>query len=105
MMPGLGNMKQLKDANVDEKEITRLIAIIDSMTQRERDHHMIINGNRRKRIAKGSGTTVQEVNVLLKQYAQARKMMKTFSGLSGAGGMLGKKLAKLGLPGMPGFGR
>jgi len=99
--------QQLKDAKVDEKEITRLIAIVDSMTEHERNHHMIINGNRRKRIAKGSGTTVQEVNTLLKQYAQARKMMKSFSGgLGGLGkGMLGKQLAKLGLPGMPGIGR
>jgi signal recognition particle subunit SRP54 len=108
MMPGMGNMKnQLKDAKVDEKEITRLIAIIDSMTPYERDHHMSINGNRRKRIAKGSGTSVQEVNTLLKQYAQARKMMKSFSGgLGGLGkGVLGKQLAKLGLPGMPGMGR
>lgn len=107
MMPGIGNMKQLKDAKVDEKEITRLIAIIDSMTEHERAHHMVINGNRRKRIAKGSGTTVQEVNTLLKQYAQARKMMKSFSGGLGAlgKGALGKQLAKLGLPGMPGMGR
>jgi signal recognition particle subunit SRP54 len=105
MMPGVGAMKELKNAKVDEKEITRLIAIVDSMTERERNNHMIINGNRRKRIAKGSGTSVQEVNTLLKQYAQAKKMMKTFSGLGGPGGMLGKKLAKLGLPGMPGFGR
>lgn len=107
MMPGIGNIKQLKDAKVDEKEITRLIAIIDSMTEYERAHHMSINGNRRKRIAKGSGTSVQEVNTLLKQYAQARKMMKTFSGgLGGLGkGILGKQLTKLGLPGMPGMGR
>lgn len=107
MMPGISNMKQLKDAKVDEKEITRLIAIIDSMTEYERAHHMSINGNRRKRIAKGSGTSVQEVNTLLKQYAQARKMMKTFSGGLGSlgKGVLGKQLAKLGLPGMPGMGR
>ena len=55
---------------------------------------MIINGARRRRIAKGSGTTVQEVNSLLKQYAQARKMMKSFS----AGGLLGKRLGKMKLP-------
>ncbi len=104
MMPGMGGMKeQLKNAKVDEGEITRLIAIVDSMTEKERNNHMLINGNRRKRIAKGSGTTVQEVNTLLKQYAQARKMMKSFSGLAG-GGMM-KKLARMGLPGMPGMGR
>jgi signal recognition particle subunit SRP54 len=58
---------------------------------------MIINGARRRRIARGSGTTVQEVNQLLKQYAQARKMMKTFSG-----GFMGKKLGKMKLPFLPG---
>jgi signal recognition particle subunit SRP54 len=94
MMPQLGPIKQLKDMKVDENEITRVVAIVDSMTPRERANHMIINGARRRRIAKGSGTTVQEVNSLLKQYAQARKMMKTISG----GGFLGKKLAKLKLP-------
>jgi signal recognition particle subunit SRP54 len=56
---------------------------------------MIINGARRRRIAKGSGTTVQEVNNLLKQYAQARKMMKS---ITGAGGFLGKRLGKFKLP-------
>ncbi len=94
MMPQLGPIKQLKDMKVDENEITRVVAIVDSMTPRERANHMIINGARRRRIAKGSGTTVQEVNSLLKQYAQARKMMKSISG----GGFLGKKLAKLKLP-------
>ena len=53
---------------VDEKEIDRVVAIIDSMTPKERRNHMIINGSRRRRIAKGSGTSVQEVNNLLKQY-------------------------------------
>jgi signal recognition particle subunit SRP54 len=94
MMPQLGPIKNLKDIKVDENEITRVVAIVDSMTPRERANHMIINGARRRRIAKGSGTTVQEVNSLLKQYAQARKMMKSLSG----GGFLGKRLAKLKLP-------
>ncbi len=93
MMPKVGMMKELKNVKVDEKEITHVVAIIDSMTPRERDNHMIINGSRRRRIAKGSGTSVQEVNQLLKQYAQARKMMKSFSG-----GFLGKKLGKMKLP-------
>ncbi len=95
MMPNIGPIKQLKDVKVDEKELTRVVAIIDSMTPKERANHMIINGTRRRRIAKGSGTTVQEVNSLLKQYAQARKMMKS---LTGGGGMLGKRLGKLKLP-------
>jgi signal recognition particle subunit SRP54 len=80
MMPQIGPLKDLKNVKVDEKELTRVVAIIDSMTPRERSNHMIINGSRRRRIAKGSGTSVQEVNQLLKQYAQARKMMKSFSG-------------------------
>jgi signal recognition particle subunit SRP54 len=98
MMPGTasGMMKELKNAKVDPKEITRVVAIIDSMTPQERDNHMLINGNRRKRIAKGSGTSVNDVNNLLKQYTQARKMMKTFSGSLQGQGFLGKKLAKLG---------
>ncbi len=94
MMPQMGPFKGMKDMKVDEKEITRVVAIIDSMTPRERANHMIINGARRRRIALGSGTTVQEVNQLLKQYSQARKMMKSFSG-----GALGKKFAKFKLPG------
>jgi signal recognition particle subunit SRP54 len=93
MMPKVGILKELKDVKVDEKEINRVVAIIDSMTPRERDNHMIVNGSRRRRIAKGSGTSVQEVNQLLKQYAQAKKMMKSFSG-----GFIGRKLGKMKLP-------
>ena len=102
MMPQVGMMKDLKNVKVDENEINRLVAIVDSMTPKERANHMMINGQRRKRIAKGSGTSVQEVNNLLKQYAQMRKMMKSFTG---GGGFLGKRLAKMKLPpGLP-FGR
>src|SRR5580698_3289335 len=93
MMPQVGILKDLKNVKVDEKEITHVVAIIDSMTPKERANHMLVNGSRRRRIAKGSGTTVQEVNQLLKQYSQARKMMKSFSG-----GMLGKKMGKFKLP-------
>src|SRR5579863_3444886 len=109
MMPKVGMLKELKDVKIEEKEINRVVAIIDSMTPHERDNHMIINGSRRRRIAKGSGTSVQDVNQLLKQYTQARKMMKSLSG--GMGGMLGRKLGKMKLPaGFPfgdpgGFGR
>jgi signal recognition particle subunit SRP54 len=99
MMPKVGILKDLKDVKVDEKEIGHVVAIIDSMTPRERVNHMIINGSRRRRIAKGSGTSVQEVNQLLKQYTQAKKMMKSFSG-----GFLGKKLGKMKLPGGFPFG-
>jgi signal recognition particle subunit SRP54 len=94
MMPNVGPIKDLKNVKVDEKEITRVVAIIDSMTAKERANHMLINGARRRRIARGSGTSVQDVNNLLKQYAQARKMMKSFTG----GGFLGKRLGKLKLP-------
>src|SRR6185295_2976802 len=93
MMPNMGILKDLKNVKIDEQEVTHIVAIIDSMTPRERANHMIINGSRRRRIAKGSGTSVQEVNQLLKQYSQARKMMKSFSG-----GFLGKKLGKMKLP-------
>src|ERR1700722_9023699 len=93
MMPKVGMLKELQNVKVDEKEISRVVSIIDSMTPRERANHMLVNGSRRRRIAKGSGTSVQEVNQLLKQYSQARKMMKSFSG-----GMLGKKMGKFKLP-------
>jgi signal recognition particle subunit SRP54 len=96
MMPQVGILKDLKNVKVDEKEITHVVAIIDSMTPKERANHMLVNGTRRRRIAKGSGTTVQEVNQLLKQYAQARKMMKSISG-----GFVGRKLGKMKMP--PGF--
>jgi signal recognition particle subunit SRP54 len=100
MMPKVGMMKELQNLQPDEKELTRIVAIIDSMTPKERNNHMIINGSRRRRIAQGSGTSVQEVNSLLKQYGQARKMMKSMSGNLGG---LGKKLGKLGGFGLPGF--
>jgi signal recognition particle subunit SRP54 len=100
MMPQIGPLKDLKNTKIDESEVGRVVAIIDSMTPKERRNHMIINGSRRRRIAKGSGTSVQDVNNLLKQYAQARKMMKSFTGQAG---FLGKKLAKMKLPGLPGF--
>ncbi len=101
MMPEIGPLKGMKDVEVDEKEITRVVAIIDSMTPEERRNHMIINGSRRRRIARGSGTTVQQVNQLLKQYVQAKKMMKTFTG-GFLGKRLAKKMGKMNLPALPG---
>ncbi len=94
MMPGMG--KQLKDIQVDEKEMARIQAIIQSMTPEERQRPEIINGSRRQRIAKGSGTQVQNVNRLLKQFEQTKKMMKQMGGM--AGGKKGK-----GMPKMPFF--
>ena len=83
MLPGMGNISQkLKDANVDEKELDRVEAIIRSMTLAERRNPNIINGSRRKRIANGSGTRVQDVNKLLKNFEQSKKMMKKLKGMN-----------------------
>ncbi len=79
MLPGMPS-KQMKNLNVDEKELNHIQAIIQSMTRNERTNPSIINGSRRKRIAAGSGTSVQQVNKLIKQFEQTRKMMKQFSG-------------------------
>jgi signal recognition particle subunit SRP54 len=80
MIPGLPKkMKGVGGLDFDEKELVRVEAIVNSMTPKERANFQIINGSRRLRIARGSGTSVQEVNRLLKQYAQARKMMKQFT--------------------------
>jgi signal recognition particle subunit SRP54 len=84
MIPGMG--KALKDVKVDEKEFVRIEAIINSMTPAERRNHNIINGSRRKRIAIGSGATVTDVNRLIKQYLDMKKMMKMFKGGAGKKG-------------------
>ena len=85
MIPGMGKLKQIKNMDMDEGEFVRIEAIINSMTPRERRQHTIINGSRRRRIAKGSGTRVQDVNRLLKNYAQMLKMLKKIN----KGGMRG----------------
>ena len=86
MIPWLGSkMKQLSDMKIDEKDMNRVEAIIQSMTKKERRDPSIINGSRRKRIADGSGTRVQDVNRLLKQFLEARKMMKRMQGMQKAG--------------------
>jgi signal recognition particle subunit SRP54 len=82
MIPGVGG-KQLKNMQVDEKELVRVQAIIQSMTPKERTNPEIINGSRKKRIAVGSGTRVQDVNRLLKQFNEAKKMMRHFSDMAG----------------------
>ena len=76
MIPGLGKLKALKDVDPDDKEIVKTMAIIDSMTKKERANYLVIDGSRRKRIARGSGTSVQDVNRLIKNYVEMRKMMK-----------------------------
>jgi len=85
MIPGMGNIKELAENKPDEKQLGRVEAIISSMTDIERRNHQVINGSRRKRIAKGSGTSVEEVNRLLKQFVEMRKMLKSL-GVSGGGG-------------------
>jgi len=97
MLPSIGPFSGLQKAadNVDERQINRVEAIVNSMTSHERNHHEVINGSRRKRIARGSGTTVQEVNNLLRQYAQMKKMFKQMGKPSFA-----RRLAGMKLPGM-----
>ena len=93
MLPKIGIFKEASKARVDEKELVHVEAIINSMTARERENHEIINGKRRKRIARGSGTTVQQVNQLLRQYVQTRRMMKSMSQ-----SLLGKQFARMKAP-------
>lgn len=79
LLPNMGPLRDLNKIKVDERELLHIEAIINSMTPEERTHHHIINGSRRKRIARGSGRPVQEINRLLKQYVETRKMMKRMS--------------------------
>jgi signal recognition particle subunit SRP54 len=95
MLPKIGPLANLpKDTQVDESRLKRVEAIINSMTAAERDDHSVIDGKRRKRIARGSGTSVQEVNQVLKQYLQMRSMMKQYGVLAAQGRLkgLGSKL-------------
>ena len=102
MLPSIGPFQGIQQmaGQVDESQFTRIEAIINSMTKQERDKHEIISGSRRKRIARGSGTSVQEVNQLLRQYAQMRKMFKS---AGKGGGMQRRMMGALG--GMRGMGR
>jgi signal recognition particle subunit SRP54 len=86
MLPGMGQMKKLKQLKPDQRELVKVEAIINSMTREERRKHKIINGSRKRRIARGSGTTVQDVNRLLKNFVQTKKMMERFN-KKGAGGI------------------
>ena len=92
MLPGAG---KISEADIDEKAIVRMEAILDSMTKKEREFPQVIDGKRKKRIAKGSGTSVQQINQLLKQYLQMKKMMRSFSRGFGA-----RKFGKM-MKGMP----
>jgi signal recognition particle subunit SRP54 len=97
MLPSIGPFSGLQKAadKVDEKQINRVEAIINSMTAHERNHHEVINGSRRKRIARGSGTTVQEVNNLLRQYVQMKKMFKDMGKPSFARRLAGMRMPKM----------
>jgi len=97
MLPKVGIFKDAGKMRVDEKELVHIEAIIDSMTGRERANHELINGKRRKRIARGSGTSVQLVNQVLKQFVQTKKMMKTLGK-----GLFGRQMAGLKMPVGPG---
>ena len=79
MLPGMGQLKQLKKIKPNEKELVKIEAIINSMTKEERLNYKIISGSRRKRIARGSGTRIQDVNRLLKNFVQTKKMMESFA--------------------------
>jgi signal recognition particle subunit SRP54 len=92
MIPGLGTMKQLAENKPDEKQLNRVEAIISSMTPAERRNESILNGSRRKRIARGSGTTVEEVNRLLKQFLEMKRVLQ----MMGQGGLPGMKAAMQG---------
>ncbi|MEQ8810190.1 MAG: signal recognition particle protein, partial [Imperialibacter sp.] len=92
MIPGMG--KALKDVDVDDDSFKPIEAIIKSMTPKERENPDLINGSRRQRIAKGSGTSIQEVNNLMKQFEQMRKMMKTMNKMGGAKAALGNMMRR-----------
>ena len=98
MLPKVGPLQNLpKDVSVDEKKLKQVEAIINSMTNEERRDHNVIDGKRRKRIAKGSGTSVQDVNQVIKQYLQMRQMMKQYGAMAARAKMKGLgKLAGLG---------
>ena len=106
MIPGVG--KAIKDVDIDDDAFKGIEAIIYSMTPKERTNPEILNQSRKTRIAKGSGTNIQEVNRLIKQFDQMRKMMKMFSGnnignMARMAGMMGKMKGMPGMPGMPKF--
>ncbi|MBU9714583.1 signal recognition particle protein [Evansella tamaricis] len=85
MMPGAGKMKGLKNIQVDDKQLSHIEAIVKSMTKAEKEDPSLLNASRRRRIAKGSGTSIQEVNRLIKQFAEMKKMMKQMAGMQGKG--------------------
>lgn len=99
MLPGMGKMKQMKDIKVDEKQMGRVEAIVYSMTTEEKQNPDLINHSRRKRIAAGSGTSLADVNRLIKQFDEMRRMMKQFSDMMGPKGKGNKMMKQLGKAG------
>lgn len=95
MLPGVGGMKQLQNAKIDPKQMSRTEAIVLSMTKAEKQGLVVIDAKRRKRIAAGSGTTVADVNRLLKQFEDMKKMMKNLSGMMGGKGGKGKQMKNM----------
>jgi len=102
MLPGMNKVKGLKDMKVDEKQLGRVEAIVRSMTKEEKQNPDLLNHSRRKRVAAGSGTTIVEVNRLIKQFDDMKKMMKQFSSMMGPKGPKGSKGGKKGLKGLLG---
>ena len=94
LLPQVGPLQGLQNVDVDPKEMVRTEAIINSMTFKERLNHGVLNGRRRRRIAEGSGTSVQQVNQLLRQYRQMRHMMRS---ISGGGKKAKRSLAQMGM--------
>ncbi len=101
MMPGMNN-KQLDNIDIDDRQLDYIKAIILSMTKEERDNVKVLNASRRKRIASGSGRTVQEVNNLVKQYNETKKLMEKM-GVTGKGNKSGKRRRRRGIGGMNPF--
>ncbi len=97
MIPGMGALKQAAEHKPDEKQLGRVEAIISSMTQQERKNHLLLNGSRRKRIAQGSGTSVEDVNRLVKQFTEMQKVLK----MMGQGGLPGMAKGMKAMPRMP----
>ena len=88
MVPGMGGMARQSGLEVDDRRLKKTEAIIQSMTKEERKNPQVLNANRRRRIAAGSGTSTQDVNQLVKQFGQMQKMLKAFSGKGGQMGMM-----------------
>ncbi|MGC5327160.1 signal recognition particle protein [Brevibacillus sp. SYSU BS000544] len=102
MLPGMNKMKGMKDLKIDEKQVARTEAIVKSMTKAERANPDLLNASRRRRIATGAGTTVQEVNRFIKQFEEMKKMMKQFSGMATKMKKKGNKKGGFNIPGLGG---